>query len=361
MPPHGRRARPALARLRPLHGPLGPGPAQARLHTVRPHMATLGPVTHLTSRLLTLRWLGTLRGLSPLSLAARMLLTPLTPLCAVRRSHWAGLLRRRSPHPAHAALLRIPLPTIALACYTALTSPSLRVGPARPGLTADPTLSLSPHTLRWPVPARHSAQGSPYAPLLLTSHAVSRQRAAPGCLPGSGPGQARPYTYSHTRPGSTWPARPARSRPAPARSLHSRTVQACRSTRLRGVTGPGWPGLSPLRSRSCCEHLAVRITELVLHPPKESPSRTLPELTHRAAAGPARTGRGPTRPGAHRKWLSDMCLTSLNVSTFRHSWTLFVPTTQALVPNPFISAWLRPASARLSGLISGRDDDGVCE
>ena len=215
MPPHGRRARPALARLRPLHGPLGPGPAQARLHTVRPHMATLGPVTHLTSRLLTLRWLGTLRGLSPLSLAARMLLTPLTPLCAVRRSHWAGLLRRRSPHPAHAALLRIPLPTIALACYTALTSPSLRVGPARPGLTADPTLSLSPHTLRWPAPARHSAQGSPYAPLLLTSHAVSRQRAAPGCLPGSGPGQARPYTYSHTRPGSTWPARPARSRPAP--------------------------------------------------------------------------------------------------------------------------------------------------
>ena len=40
---------------------------------------------------------------------------------------------------------------------------------------------------------------------------------------------------------------------------------------------------------------------------------------------------------------------------------LVCPTTQALVPNPFILAWLRPASARLSGLISGRDDDGVCE
>ena len=273
LPPHGRRARPALARLRPLHGPLGPGPAQARLHTVRPHMATLGPVTHLTSRLLTLRWLGTLRGLSPLSLAARMLLTPLTPLCAVRRSHWAGLLRRRSPHPAHAALLRIPLPTIALACYTALTSPSLRVGPARPGLTADPTLSLSPHTLRWPVPARHSRRALPTPPccsLPTPCPASAPHRVAYPAQARDRPDPTLTHTQGPARPGPLAPLAPgpplARSprslpaRPGPLTSLtHSPGMQVNSTSWRHGARMARFVAPPPallLRPPRCPHHRA---------------------------------------------------------------------------------------------------------
>jgi hypothetical protein len=121
-------------------------------------MATHGPVTHLTSRLLTLRWLGTLRGLSPLSLAARMLSTPLTPLCAVRRSHRAGLLRRRSPHPRSRCSAQDP-PAHRSPCmlhHTHLTprSESGSLTRLRPG--TGPTL----HSL-----TQGSARPGPFAPL----------------------------------------------------------------------------------------------------------------------------------------------------------------------------------------------------
>ena len=204
-------------------------------------MATLGPVTHLTSRLLTLRWLGTLRGLSPLSLAARMLLTPLTPLCAVRRSHWAGLLRRRSPHPAHAALLRIPLPTIALACYTALTSPSLRVGPARPGLTADPTLSLSPHTLRWPVPARHSRRALPTPPccsLPTPCPASAPHRVAYPAQARDRPDPTLTHTQGPARPGPLAPLAPGPPRPAHFTHAQPRHAGQLDFMASRGPDGP---------------------------------------------------------------------------------------------------------------------------
>ena len=93
---------------------------------------------------------------------------------------------------AHVALPRIPLRSVALACYPALTSPlapsrpgparpesarpgsagSARHGPSRPGPTTDPTPSLSPLTLRWLVRARHSPQGSSHPLSLLASRSV---------------------------------------------------------------------------------------------------------------------------------------------------------------------------------------------
>ena len=215
MPPHGRRARPALARLRPLHGPLGPGPAQARLHTVRPHMATHGPVTHLTSRLLTLRWLGTLRGLSPLFLAARMLSTPLTPLCAVRRSHRAGLLRRRSPHPRSRCPAQDP-PAHRSPCMLHHTHLTPRSESARPG----PDSRLTPHSAsRLILSGGWSGLGNPrralptpprgLLPRVPTPHTGPRTRLRPGTGP-----TLHSLTQGSARPGPIAPLAPGPSRPA---------------------------------------------------------------------------------------------------------------------------------------------------
>ena len=267
MPPPRRRARPALARLRPLHGPLGPGPAQARLHTVRPHMATHGPSTHLTSRLLTLRWLGTLRGLSPLSLAARLLSTPLTPPCAVRRSHRAGLLRRRSPHPRSRCSAQDP-PAHRSPCMLHHTHLTPRSESARPG----PDSRLTPHSAsRLILSGGWSGLGNPRRALStpprgsrprvptpcpatathrVTYPAQARDRPDP-TLTHTRLGSTRPYTHSHkarlgqalhsltqgsARPGPFAPLRSLPARPGPLTSLTpSPSMQANSTSRRHGA------------------------------------------------------------------------------------------------------------------------------